>query len=89
MNEEAHEYHNIAWEIMWAVFKNHIGFNCDNIRKKKHWTFLVKSLTRSLPVGSIVKQQRPELYETLGCATCGDTDTETWQHLLICPKYKE
>jgi len=46
---------------------------------------MVKLLTKSLPLGKVLKRRKKTLYAELKCSSCNYNDQEDWTHLLTCP----
>src|SRR6266496_6699219 len=77
------------WTSSWALFKNLIGFRSNRVKKNVDWAFLFKIFHKTLPLGHLLKLHRPDLYEDMGCVTCGLSDEETCEHFISCDPYDD
>ena len=77
------------WTSSWTLFKNLIGFRGNRVKKNVDWAFLFKIFHKALPLGHLLKLQRPDLYKNMGCITCGTAAEETREHFISCDPHND
>jgi hypothetical protein len=80
------QFTKIDWKITWLIFYYYKRFHCISMRINQLWTFIAKLFHKLLPLGSVLKLRKLELYEELQCIM-GCDKQKNWNHLFECSAY--
>ncbi|GBB90415.1 hypothetical protein RclHR1_17370001 [Rhizophagus clarus] len=76
------------WQVTWMLINQFTGFRCRSVNINRLLCFLFKLLHKALPLGQVLAQRKPMLYDHYLCTGC-NSEKETWTHLMNCTAYED
>ena len=74
------------WLRFWKQNKQRTGVKCKSLEASGRMAFRLKCLSNEVPVLTILRKRKPEIYSTSTCVACQEED-ETLDHLTVCKMY--
>ena len=83
--EDSEPRHN--WLRFWKQNKQRTGVKCKLLEASDRMTFRLKCLSNEVPVLTILRKRKPEIYSRSTCIACQEED-ETLDYLTVCKMYE-